>query len=148
MRYCHAETQAHKDTSGREQRLKQICQVLGLYLEKLFKNQSPSHHHALGAVFDLNKEFVSTGHVIVQFLGKNVIRCLIRDIVSITEEKKMHTSHSASFLLPSRLCLRPAHTHKEVCVAMESGQPCPPGKGLVLETHPLTWGEPLNFSVG
>lgn len=86
-----------KITSGREQRLKQICQVLGLYLEKLFKNQSPSHHHALGAVFDLNKEFVSTGHVIVQFLEKNVIRCLILDIVSITEGKKCIPPISVSF---------------------------------------------------
>lgn len=58
--------------------------MLGLYLEKLFKNQSPSHHRALGAVFDLNKGFVSAGHVIVRFLGENVIRCLILDIISIT----------------------------------------------------------------
>lgn len=101
--------------------------MLGLYLEKLFKNQSPSHH-ALGAVFDLNKAFVSTGHVIVQFLGRNVIRCLILDIVSITEGKKCMPPTSASFLLPRRLPVRPAHTHKEVCVAMEFSQPFPPGK--------------------
>lgn len=61
--------------------------MLGLYLEKLFKNQSPSHHHALGAVFDLNKGFVSAGHAIVRFLGENVIRCLILDIISITTGK-------------------------------------------------------------
>lgn len=63
-------------------------------------------------MFDLNEGFVSTGHVIVRFLAKNVIRCLMLDIVSITAGKKMHSSRQCLILVTQEaLCVRPAHTH-------------------------------------